>query len=55
MGRAKAGISALETYTDDPDSVPWVTWMLDSIRTLWEEEAMVAAAVAKSVQEEVQF
>lgn len=55
LDRAKAGLSALATRTDDVDGALWLSWTLENIRTLWEEEASVAAAVAESVQKEVQF
>jgi len=55
MRRAEAGISALEVHTHAAGRVPWLAWMLDNIRTLWMEEAVVAAAVAKSIREEEQF
>jgi hypothetical protein len=39
----------------DITGVPWLAWMQDNIRTLWREEALVAAAVAESIRQGKQF
>jgi len=53
--RAETGICGLAELNVDLRNVSWFMWMQDNIRALWQEEAFVAAAVAKSVQQGVQF
>ena len=54
-GRAETEISRLTTRTADLKDVSWFPWMQDNIQALWQEEALVAAAVAESVRDGVQF
>jgi hypothetical protein len=55
--RSEIAICGLEVVTLDRGlrNVSWHTRMQDNIKGLWQEEAWVAAAVAKSVQQGVQF
>ena len=53
--RAGTGICGLAMLNVDFKSASWFAWMQDNIRALWQEEAFVAAAVAKSVRQGVQF
>ena len=53
--RAETEISRLTTRTADLKDVSWFAWMQDNIQALWQEEALVAAAVAESVRDGVQF
>jgi hypothetical protein len=53
--RAETEVSRLTTRTADIKDVSWLAWMQDNIQALWQEEVLVAAAVAESVRHGVQF
>lgn len=53
--RAQTGISILNTSVSGEENRFWVSWAKNNIRTLWNEEALVAASVVDSIQNGVRF
>lgn len=53
--RAQTGISILNTSVSGEENRFWVSWAKNNIRTLWNEEALVAASVVDSIKNGVRF
>jgi hypothetical protein len=55
MRRAETGIHTLAERTVDFKDVSWLGRMQDNIKVLWQEEALVAAAVVQSIRQGAEF